>query len=205
MFRSTFASLHVWHQPSSIFIELCLPSWKILLCTMKRHDRANDNGNFNWMNTLLTIIKGSAFSQYLVVDVVIWCPLFIVTYTQSVPVYLFSPCSLLLMLLDPNNFKGTQNKKMNIHCMKKATSLFFLCSSPEKIFFIRQCWINLCCFILFYFSFVSHSEWEKVSFNRWNRQLQTSCSQSETNVVLLCFLFSPFFILSVRSFDFMRF
>lgn len=129
---STFASLHVWHQPSSIFIELRLPSWKLLLCTMKRHDRANDNGNFNWMNTLLTIIKGSAFSQYLVVVVFIWCPLFIVTYTQSVPVYLFLRVLRLLMLHDPNNFEGTTNKKWTFNAWKRQRACSFYATAPKK-------------------------------------------------------------------------
>lgn len=53
-------------------------SW-IISSTKTRHDRANDKGNFDWMNTLLTIIKGSVFSQYDVHNAasVIWCPLFV--------------------------------------------------------------------------------------------------------------------------------
>lgn len=33
----------------------------------------NDNGNFNWMNTLLTIIKGSIFSQYRCSSISLFC------------------------------------------------------------------------------------------------------------------------------------
>lgn len=66
MSKQSCFDLRFESNPTAIFIfkGSILENIKHKTSGEKRHDRANDKGNFNWMNTLLTIIKGSVFSQY---------------------------------------------------------------------------------------------------------------------------------------------
>lgn len=111
---------------------------------VRRHDRANDNGTFNWMNTLLTIIKGSPFHR-------------------SPPRHMVPHCSLsasnLFSLCSPSwsfFFFLPSRKKVNSRCAWKEHFAVeekreLACNSPQ----IKPA------FMLLLFS-VRTSEWEKV-------------------------------------------
>lgn len=162
--------------------------------TSERHDRANDNGNFNWMNTLLTIIKGSAFSQYDFHNASLRRRHMVPIVCRTKIFTICSRCVPSLMPFDPNNSQFRVKNEHSMHeksiCHRKLHGYGFFSSmqQPRKNWWtsLRQCWIILCCRS-------PPGEWEKVSGGRWDGESGDNISESGTTRVSTMLLICAFF------------
>lgn len=116
-----------------------------------RHDRANDKGNFNWMNTLLTIIKGSVFNQYAFHNASAM-PLssygahcFTHRTFCCLPAFWCFSIRIISFLFSQFGHKKWKNEHSMHEKSIKLYSYTSLCYATAPNRPKRWCWINLCC------------------------------------------------------------